>query len=53
MKIRNWEKFVSTDEEPQVFGKFEKKRPKPKRVLGEDWVKNTKKPVEKRRLRPE
>ena len=50
MKIKNWEKFVTTDEEPL---KFEKKRPKPKKVLGEEWVKNTKKPVEKRRLRPE
>jgi hypothetical protein len=50
MKIKNWEKFVTTDEEPQ---KFEKKKPKSKRMLGEEWIKSGKKPVEKRRLRPE
>lgn len=50
MKIKDWEKFVVSDEEPQ---RFEKKKPKSKKMLGEEWVKNTKKPVEKRRVRPE
>ena len=33
--------------------KGKKKKPKSKRMLGEEWIKDTKKPVEKRRLRPE
>lgn len=50
MKIKDWEKFVSTDEEPV---KFEKKKPKSKKVLGEEWVKSGKKPVDKKRNRPQ
>jgi hypothetical protein len=50
MKIRDWEQLVTKDEETP---KFLKKKPKSKKMLGEEWVKSGKKPVEKRKWRSE